>query len=947
MPFIKIEDIMAATNGGLDIILGYYPNAQEMIDGKKKAFKIREEKTASATVKQLQDGNYVVSDWGEDQVPRNGVQICQKEEGLSFNAALVLLAERYNVGEYKVDSFFKPELEKRPATAEEAEKEYYFKLKDFTETELDILIPRKALDAKKKGETAKKYNFHSLESVTYISNRVAYITKSTPDYPIFIIDEGEFKKIYQPKAAEKKNRFRYSGQRPKDYILGLKQAKQAYEKAKQAVLNSEKEDEEVKKLKEIIICSGDRDALNMASYGYYVVWQNSESAVLTDYNYNAMKKIADRVMNLPDIDSTGVKQATKMAMAHLDIHTIWLPKNLRERKDMRGNPRKDFKDFVETQQPNDFKVRNLINTALPLRFWDERPEKTGIKYVFNNLQAYGFLNFNGFYTVEDKNSKEGFKFIHITDHIVRQVTPREIKNFVNRFLENQERPSPVALRNMIFQTTQLNESSLIQLKTIEIDFTDYSIDRQYMFFENVTWEITASGIKEYKPGTIEKFVWNERVVEKKAKKKDAPFNVTFDANKKEYDVEVTNLDSLYFKFLINTSRIHWRKELEKDFKDKPEAEKQAYFEANHFNIAGPNLSDAEKWEQKQHLINKIFAIGYILHSYKNAGRGWAIWAMDNLMSENDESHGRSGKSAAFKAIRTFKNTVTLAGRNPKLTDNPHIYERVDEYTDLIFVDDANQYLKFDFFFEALTDGITVNPKNNTQYEIPWAKAAKFIFTSNYTLRNIDPSSIARLLYTVFSDFYHEKTDQNDYLETRKIKADVGKQLYSEDEYSADDWNNDFNFFAYCLSFYLSITDDDTKINPPMGNVRLRNLQTIMTEIFKTWADIYFHPTGENVDKMVLKEKAMEDFFISEPKLRGWTSNKFKKSLKAFCDYYDYKLNPNEVADKGRIVKKHNDPITGASTTKEFLYIKTKFDIDPKNLGESTPGSDLLEAEKPF
>ena len=120
-----------------------------------------------------------------------------------------------------------------------------------------------------------------------------------------------------------------------------------------------------------------------------------------------------------------------------------------------------------------------------------------------------------------------------------------------------------------------------------------------------------------------------------------------------------------------------------------------------------------------------------------------------------------------------------------MTKNPHIYDRVTEYTDMVLVDDANQYLPFEFFYDTITGVMTVNPKNNKSYEIPFTKSPKFCFTSNFPLRNSDDSTEARVLYTVFSDYYHEKTEQNTYRQTRKIADDFGKNLF--DDYNDDEW----------------------------------------------------------------------------------------------------------------------------------------------------------------
>lgn len=49
---IKAEDILNATHGGLDIILDCYPQAKDCVNAKKH-FAIRDERTPSASLRQL------------------------------------------------------------------------------------------------------------------------------------------------------------------------------------------------------------------------------------------------------------------------------------------------------------------------------------------------------------------------------------------------------------------------------------------------------------------------------------------------------------------------------------------------------------------------------------------------------------------------------------------------------------------------------------------------------------------------------------------------------------------------------------------------------------------------------------------------------------------------------------------------------------------------------
>lgn len=919
--YIKQEDILKATNGGLDIIINYFPNAD-----KRKSFRIRsDDKTPSASLKQLADGNWVVTDWGDDGIPHNGIQICQKEENITFREALVMLAAKYNIGGLSVKKN-KAGFESRPATVKEKDGEYFFDIKkEISNSEYSEIFPNYKAETKDRyKKVLELFNVYALKSFTYIKNRTAYITSSNDRYPIFLIEHDEFKKIYQPCNPDKGYRFRYVGKRPKDYINGLSQLHKIAEenKARQEKnwLNEEEGKKHTyKKLESVIITSGERDAYNVAAYGYNVIWLNSETAKLPEKKFKEIKLLVDEIYNLPDIDETGIRQGNKLALQYIEIKTIWLPKYLQNFNDNRGKPRKDFRDFVELY-PKYETFNNLYKSAHALKFWDEIKTEKGVKYYYNPEQAFAFLAANGFYRIENKNSKDGFTFVLIEKNIVKNINPNRIKQFILNYLRKNH--YPIKLINLIHNSTrQFSESVLIGLPTIKPNFNSFTPKSQFLFFANETWEILANKIVKTKIGTGLNAVWEDELINRNVKRIEPAFKTKLkrDLN---YDFEINHTKSNYFSFLINSSRIYWREELEERIEEKlSEKEKKDYLKKNKFNIAGPLLNEFEIEEQKQHLLNKIFSIGYLLHRYKDEARAWCVYAMDNKVSEVGESNGRSGKSFCYKFLRNFIKTVSLSGRNPKLTENPHIYDRVTKYIDFILIDDANQYLNFNFFFGDLTGDMNINPKNNQSYEIDFDNSPKFAITSNYTLRNIDASTNARILYTVFSDYYHEQSQNTDYKFTRKIYDDFGKTLFKKD-YTDEEWNADYNFIADCISFYLSVPKA-IKLSPPMENINLRNLRTTMGDTFKNWADVYFDEKEGKINELISRTEALNDFKNTTGQNK-WTTNKFSKALSAWAKFTDYiiKLNPVELRNSnGRIIRS----INGSST--EMIYMQTKNEIE--------------------
>ena len=79
-------------------------------------------------------------------------------------------------------------------------------------------------------------------------------------------------------------------------------------------------------------------------------------------------KYVKRLYNIPDIDSTGIRKGTELALEFLHIYTVWLPESLGRYRDRRGKPRKDFRDYVELHPSNE-DFRNLLALAMPAQYW--------------------------------------------------------------------------------------------------------------------------------------------------------------------------------------------------------------------------------------------------------------------------------------------------------------------------------------------------------------------------------------------------------------------------------------------------------------------------------------------------------------------------------------------------------------------------------------------------
>lgn len=921
MSFIQdlSQEILRRTNGGLAIIQGLYPQANE-----RHHFKLRDERTASCSLHKQKDGNYTVKDFGAGTPAKNAIQLYAEENGLDFTQATLLLAKAYHINTGQSQE--KNEAKFRKIDQSEWQNDqgfdetgFCYETKDFTDTELKVLGPFVM------AKVCEKYALYSLKWYAIKKEGKITIVEPTENFPIFIFVFGDkdkkFYKILQPKSEDKKWRFFWKGTKPNDFIGGLSVLQKEYAKRKaneEASYSDESEEvEEAQKIDMAFLCSGERDALNMASLGYFVLWQNSETAELKSKQYKRIMDNVQTLYNIPDLDETGRREGHNLAMQYLEIRTLWLPDWLQKKKDWRGNRRKDLCDFFELnsyydKKVIDRKIKDLIYTAYPMQFWDEEIGKDKKKrYTVNNVHTFNFLHRNGFCRLDAPNEKDSYKYIHIDEHIVREIKSIHIKEYINDFAEKRRLSVPI--RNMLYNTTRLSDAQIAALPRKELDFTNSYKDTQFLFFSNAVWRITPTRIDAFEHNLVQKYVWNEdtidalieskinREINTKAIKIEAPY---FKIKKQHfyYDIEILEQDCEFLNFMVQISRMHWKAEIE----GLNEEQTQEYWQNNKFSIASERLDEEQRTEHKAHLVNKIYALGYLLHHYKVASRPWLVYAMENGLVDDDESKGGSGKSVYLKAPSFLMNSKVIGSRNAKIWDNQHLFEGVTEQTKYILFDDADKYFKLENLYTNLTGGIDVNPKNNKQYMIPFYKAPKFAITSNYSLRKTDDSTLRRLLFVSTSDYYHAAGEY--YEEERSPRDDFKHELFRD--WTDIQWNKYINLCAQAIQFYLSVEE---KINPPMDGVLLRNLQAQMGPSFIEWADYFL---TNNLNKPFNKRLALEDLQTSKQSLKHISSTNFVKRVKAWCQFKEYTYMPDSAVDKsGRIQKK-----TEEGKVEDFLLI---------------------------
>lgn len=915
--------ILDATNGGLDIICSLYPEASSVVNNNARKFKMRpDERTASATLRKKNDGLWYVCDFGDDGHEMNAFDAYMKYNNIAyFSEAIHQLADQWHI-----DTSLKPDVNKAQRVefedvdgSDASEGDFSFEAKSApSEADLKVFGPfvRK--------ETLDAYSYLSLVSYSKVfrkqdtgrlTRRTVY---SSEDFPIFMHDCGDFKKVYCPLSYDKAFRFFYVGTKPKDYINGLEEAIEAYEEMNDP--DDERTVPREKKLPAVFLCSGERDAMNVAGMGYIPIWLNSETADLTIATISELNRIAKKIYNIPDIDATGIRQGEKLALQHADIYTVELPKWLLNFRDNRGKPRKDLRDFLELR-PSKYEFEKLINTAMQAQFWSETvTEKDGIERTKIEIKATNllyYLRLNGFYKIKDAITGE-VKPCRVSDYKVEQMDPKQLRDFVREDLKRRQvRPN---ILEAYINSKRATQSVYDDLDNIEVSFDISTPTTRTLFFENCSVVVSASGLKITNSKDVKTYCWSNKIIPHNFKELPSAFHID---DKNQFIID--SIRSKVFCYLINGSRMNWRSEMETDDKEAD----AKYAEKNRFNPFGSRLNADQMQEHLTNLLNKIYTYGYLLHHFKKDDMAKCVWIMESKLTNEDESSGGSGKSLYMRVLHYMHlaNIVTLDGRDGDMTKNNHFLDRVSSNTDILFIDDAAKKFPFETFYGKITGQLTVNPKGAQSFEIDYRDSPQTVISSNFPWQGDDRSTLRRLIPVVFGDYYHEQGTDGEYRETRKVSTDFGGQNLFAHDYTEEDWNADYNFLINCLQFYLA--NQNTVYLPPLEKVMQRVRNAMMGDTFRNWADIYFgqddENPNENLDHILIKQTVYDDYCSELGKTgKSKSSQSFKAALKIYCKEKGWVFCPPQMLgyDPKEQRAKRNLLCGAKRKSMELIYIQT-------------------------
>jgi len=331
------------------------------------------------------------------------------------------------------------------------------------------------------------------------------------------------------------------------------------------------------------------------------------------------------------------------------------------------------------------------------------------------------------------NPKSGaYRLVNTNHKKIKEVHAEDIKKFVKKKLV-KEKHYDVMEEIMKHTNTIFSNSFFEYIDKADVKILHDTQDKCYFPFNNNIVVITKDNISTINYGDIDEYIWESQIIDK-----DIKINTEFDP-----------LSSVFFKFLCK--------------------------------ISG---DDAKRVQYAMTLI------GYILHSFKDPSKPYAPILAEE--TDDESKGGGTGKGLFFQAIAKLIPVVIIDGKTFK-PDKTFAYQRVTLGTKLVIIEDCPKNVDFEKFYPTITEGITIEKKNQDELHLKFSESPKIAFTTNYTISNNSEHSRRRQRVLEFAPFFNSKN----------TPLKVFEHTFFDD-WDNDEWTKFYNLMFYCVKEYMEI-----------------------------------------------------------------------------------------------------------------------------------------------
>jgi hypothetical protein len=268
-------------------------------------------------------------------------------------------------------------------------------------------------------------------------------------------------------------------------------------------------------------------------------------------------------------------------------------------------------------------------------------------------------------------------------------------------------------------------------------------------------------------------------------------------------------------------------------------------------------------------------IGYILHSYKDSSRPFAVILAEE--TDDEAKGGGTGKGIFFKAISKLIPTVTMDGKNFK-PDKTFAFSRVELGTKLVIIEDCPKNVEFERYYPTITEGMTIEKKNKDEIFLSFDDSPKLAFTTNYSIASNAEHAKRRQRVLEFAPFFSSTNTPEQYF---------GNKLFND--WDNDEWQKFYNFLFRCVQYYFK-----NGIKPVMNSEKL-NRKQIKIQFGEDFLDYLDTIIQDHLGQFLPLSEEWKNFLNRyELQARDYSLKRFVKGLKIGSDILKIDYIENKV-----------------------------------------------------
>lgn len=403
------------------------------------------------------------------------------------------------------------------------------------------------------------------------------------------------------------------------------------------------------------------------------------------------------------------------------------------------------------------------------------------------------------------NSKT-YTFIKIDGKLIEETNEKWIKEYVLGELKSAAVSGDYSFYDYMASNEKYFDAKFLSmLESSKVEFQQDTKDTCYLYYQNCIVKVTADKVEKIEYKDMPNYVWKNQVIQR-------------------------------------------------DY--KPTNHKDGEFREFLYCVSG---RDMNKYKSIQS------AVGYLLHGYKNKANNRAIILNDAVISENP--NGGSGKGLFCTGISHMKKLDSLNGKDVDFS-RQFQNQTVRMDCQVLAFEDVKPNFNFENLFSVITEGITIEYKNQPAVKLPVEKSPKIIITTNYTIGGVGGSHERRKFEVEFCDFFNEDHTPADFF---------GKMLF--DEWDKTEWCKYDNHMIKSLQVYLK----DGLIKCNFDNIDVKKFMRNVGTQFYEWTKSHdFMDYNQKLKKSVV----WGYFFDCYPDSKKWYGDKKQiQCMESYCRYY--------------------------------------------------------------